>query len=317
VQRVTDGAGEQSELTLDLRARDGLLPPAVSNEVGRDGGEQRVREAAGSPAEAEVAEQPGDVQPPRGVGAGAVFPRLGALVAVGLFIAGQMGASLLLDGFGWLGVECEPLELSALAGAVAVVVRTGMIVRAEAGADTLEGALRNRGGWVGVGLAAGGVLPIQGAVNAQLRADVDAPIAVGAFSFLVATASMAFVLVGPLAVRRSARPTATRLETASWWGWLGGACGATYVTSVLLLVPKIGVAPTVALTVAGQQIASVFVRPLRPAALAAATDLAPTAHRRLPAARRDRPDPARLSRAPALWLPSRLRSRRRHSGGPA
>ena len=44
-----------------------------------------------------------------------------------------------------------------------------------------------------------------------------------------------------------------------WWGWLGGLCGATYVTSVFLLIPEIGVAPTIALTVAGQQIASVFV----------------------------------------------------------
>jgi bacterial/archaeal transporter family-2 protein len=33
-----------------------------------------------------------------------LFPRLGALVTVGLFIAGQMLASLALDGFGWLGV---------------------------------------------------------------------------------------------------------------------------------------------------------------------------------------------------------------------
>ncbi len=56
-----------------------------------------------------------------------------------------------------------------------------------------------------------------------------------------------------------------------WWGWLGGACGATYVTSVFTLIPQIGVAATVALTVAGQQAASVVVdrngllpRPRRP-----------------------------------------------------
>jgi transporter family-2 protein len=188
-----------------------------------------------------------------------LFPRLGALVAVGLFIAGQMGASLVLDGFGWLGVERESLELTALAGAVAVVLGTWMIVQAQAGGDSIEGAVRNRGGWVVVGLAAGAVLPVQGAINAQLRADVDAPITVGAFSFLVATASMAVVLVTVLAVRRSVRPTATGLRSVPWWAWLGGACGATYVTSVFVLIPEIGVAPTVALTVAGQQIASVFV----------------------------------------------------------
>jgi bacterial/archaeal transporter family-2 protein len=188
-----------------------------------------------------------------------LFPRLGALVAVGLFIAGQMAASLLLDGSGWLGVEREPLGPSALAGALAIVVATWMIVRAQAGREPLDGALRNRGGWVAAGLAAGAVLPVQGAVNAQLRADVDAPITVGAFSFLVATAAMAVVLALLLALRRSPRPADARLRAVPWWGWLGGACGATYVTSVFVLIPEIGVAPTVALTVAGQQVASVFV----------------------------------------------------------
>jgi bacterial/archaeal transporter family-2 protein len=188
-----------------------------------------------------------------------LFPRLGALVAVGLFIAGQMGASLLLDASGWLGVEREPLGVSAVAGALAVVVGTWMIVRAQAGAGSLDAALRNRRGWIAVGLAAGAALPVQGAVNAQLRAEVDAPITVGAFSFLVATVTMAVVLTVLLAATRSARPTAGRLGTVPWWGWLGGACGATYVTAVFVLIPEIGVAPTVALTVAGQQIASVFV----------------------------------------------------------
>src|ERR687887_492973 len=37
-----------------------------------------------------------------------LFPRLGAIVTVGLFIAGQMLASLALDTAGWLGVEARP-----------------------------------------------------------------------------------------------------------------------------------------------------------------------------------------------------------------
>ena len=188
-----------------------------------------------------------------------LFPRLGAVVAVGLFIAGQMGASLLLDGFGWLGVEREPFDAAAVVGAVAVVLATAMIVRAQAGGDALEAALRNRAGWVVFGLLAGAVLPIQGAVNAQLRGDIDAPITVGAFSFVVATVSMAIVLAGVLVFTRVPPPRFTGLGAVPWWAWLGGACGATYVTSVFLLIPEIGVAATVALTVAGQQVASVFV----------------------------------------------------------
>ena len=39
-------------------------------------------------------------------------------------------------------------------------------------------------------------VPVQGAVNAQLRADLDAPVAVGAFSFLVAAAPVVALTVG-------------------------------------------------------------------------------------------------------------------------
>jgi bacterial/archaeal transporter family-2 protein len=45
-----------------------------------------------------------------------LFPRLGAVVSVGLFIAGQMLASVLLDGFGWLDVGRQPVDLADVAG---------------------------------------------------------------------------------------------------------------------------------------------------------------------------------------------------------
>jgi transporter family-2 protein len=187
-----------------------------------------------------------------------LFPRLGALVAVGLFIGGQMLASLLLDGFGWLGVEQDPLDATALLGALAVGAGVWLAVRAQAGAGALEEAARERGGWVILGLAAGAVLPVQGAINAQLNAELDAATAVGALSFLVATGAMALVLGGVLAAG-SPRPRVVPLRRVPWWGWLGGLCGATYVTAVFLLMPEVGAAPVVVLTVAGQQLTSVAV----------------------------------------------------------
>ena len=68
----------------------------------------------------------------------------------------------------------------------------------------------------------------------------------------------------PLALAASlatgaARPRVAPLRALPWWGWLGGLCGATYVTAVFVLIPEIGAAPVVALTVAGQQLASVAV----------------------------------------------------------
>jgi bacterial/archaeal transporter family-2 protein len=188
-----------------------------------------------------------------------LFPRLGAVVSVGLFITGQMLASVVLDGFGWLGVEREPFDLPMIVGTAAVVVAGFAIVRAQTDAGALETALRERLAWIALGLAAGAVLPIQGAINAQLRADLDEPLAAGTFSFVVATIAMAVALLIGLRVARTQPPRIDGLATLPWWGWLGGLVGATYVTSVFLLIPEIGVAPTIALTVAGQQLASLLV----------------------------------------------------------
>jgi bacterial/archaeal transporter family-2 protein len=177
-----------------------------------------------------------------------LFPRLGAILTVALFIAGQMLVSLALDTTGWLGVSQQPLGPAALVGAAAVATGTALIAGSQADA-------RPAPGWAALGLAAGAALPLQGAVNAQLRADLDAPVTAGAWSFAVAAAAM----VAVLAVTGTREARVDRLDRVPWWGWLGGLCGAAYVTSVFLLIPEIGVAPTIGLTVAGQQIASILV----------------------------------------------------------
>jgi bacterial/archaeal transporter family-2 protein len=177
-----------------------------------------------------------------------LFPRLGAVLTVGLFIAGQMLVSLVLDATGWLGVAQEPLGAAAALGAATIATGAALI------AGSQEGA-RPHPAWAALGLAAGAALPLQGAVNAQLRVDLDAPVTAGAWSFVVAAAAM----VAVLAVTGTREARVDRLDRVPWWGWLGGVCGATYVTSVFLLIPEIGVAPTIGLTVAGQQIASVLI----------------------------------------------------------
>jgi transporter family-2 protein len=184
-----------------------------------------------------------------------LFPRLGAILTVGLWIAGQVLASLVLDGFGWLGVPREPLGPPEIAGALAVLAGAALIV----GASTARSAAAARVPWLGFAVLAGAALPLQGAVNAQLRADLDAPIAVGALSFIVATAGMGLLLAGSLSIAGGSRPRLGPLRGMPWWGWLGGLVGATYVTAVFTLIPEIGAAPTIALTVGGQQIASVLV----------------------------------------------------------
>ncbi|MDX8142037.1 DMT family transporter [Lentzea sp. BCCO 10_0061] len=174
-----------------------------------------------------------------------LFPRLGALAAVGLFVTGQMFASVVLDLFGLLGLHQKPLSAGIVIGAVAVLAGITVITRPKT----------RHVGWTGLGVVAGAVLPVQGAINARLRADLHAPLAVALISFVVATLAIAVVLL----FNRTPPPNLVPLKDMPWWGWLGGGCAAAYVTATFLLIPEIGAATTVVLTVTGQQLASALI----------------------------------------------------------
>ena len=186
-----------------------------------------------------------------------LFPRLGAVVTVGLFIAGQMFASLALDAFGVLGVPRKTPEIATMIGTFAVLGGAAAIVFGQKGAPSELSA--SKVGWILLALLAGAVLPIQGAINGLLRSDIGAPFVVGTVSFAVATLSMVVVLLVTLILTDAPKPRLSGLATMPWWGWLGAFCGATYVTTVFTAIPVIGTAAAVGLTVAGQQIASLFV----------------------------------------------------------
>lgn len=186
-----------------------------------------------------------------------LFPRLGAVVTVGLFIAGQMLASLGLDTLGIIGVPKQPPDASTIMGALAVLVGAAAIVLGQKGATTHLSP--SAFGWILLALLAGGVLPVQGAINGLLCSDIGAPFAVGTISFAVATLAMVVVLLITITLSDAPRPQLAGLMHMPWWGWLGAFCGATYVTTVFTAIPVIGTAAAVGLTVAGQQIASLFV----------------------------------------------------------
>jgi transporter family-2 protein len=184
-----------------------------------------------------------------------LFPRLGAVVTVGLWISGQMLASVIIDGAGLFGSGADGVGAPHLAGAGAVLAAAAMITRAQAGEGDRSLALP----FVGLALLAGAALPVQGGVNAELEAQLGAPVAVGLVSFVVATVTMALVLAASVGLGGGRPPAVAPLARVPWWGWLGGVAGASYVTAVFSLLPEIGAAATVALTVTGQQAASLLV----------------------------------------------------------
>ena len=114
-------------------------------------------------------------------------------------------------------------------------------------------------GWIALALFAGAVLPIQGAVNALLRNDL------GGATFAVGTISSSW--------RRWRWHHANRGERVIWrgqahpqWPVIDAMVGLAWwfrrcrlCETVFTAIPAIGAATTAGLTVAGQQVASVFV----------------------------------------------------------
>lgn len=219
-----------------------------------------------------------------------LFTRLGALATVALFVTGQMLASLGLDLLGAIGVPDRPLTASIMLGAAAVLAGITVIIGgqravkpgrqplpatarrdlATTGAATAATTIATytaeaarprptQAGWILLGIVAGAGLPVQGAVNAQLREKLQAPLAVALVSFTVATLTIAAVLAVLLLVKATRIPTLRPVTRMPWWGWLGAVCAVVYVTVTFLLIPVIGAATTIALTVTGQQLASAII----------------------------------------------------------
>ncbi|QUS62511.1 DMT family transporter [Synechocystis sp. PCC 7338] len=103
-------------------------------------------------------------------------------------------------------------------------------------------------------LVGGAILPVQVALNTLLRRYVGEPMQVTFISYLAgALASLAICILA-----RYPLPVVASLSQTSWWMWVGGCLGTFYVWSTIFATPKIGAALALALTIAGQMVAALF-----------------------------------------------------------
>lgn len=103
-------------------------------------------------------------------------------------------------------------------------------------------------------LAAGMFMPVQAGINAKLAGLIDGAIPAAFVSFFVGTVVLALVL----AVMGQGVPVSRALPASPWWYWVGGSLGAFFVTATVILAPRIGAGAMIALTLAGQLAASMF-----------------------------------------------------------
>ena len=106
---------------------------------------------------------------------------------------------------------------------------------------------------VAVALVSGASLPVQAGVNSALRHYVGRPELAALVSFTVGFLG----LLAWVIFTRQPWPSLAQAGRAPWWTWTGGFIGAFYVTAVVLLTPRLGVAATLAISVAGQMATAV------------------------------------------------------------
>ena len=109
-------------------------------------------------------------------------------------------------------------------------------------------------GWLIIVFICGALLPFQAGLNVRLGKSIDSPVYASMFSFIVGAVTVAIYL-------QFTKETISwaGLKSASIYSWLGGGVfGAIFITASMLAVPRIGMALTFGLVVAGQVIIAVL-----------------------------------------------------------
>lgn len=100
---------------------------------------------------------------------------------------------------------------------------------------------------------AGGATALQAPTNARLATAVASPVNAAFVSFAVGTAAL-----GILAAILHTRPDVEAAKGLPWYAWIGGLYGVIFVVAATWAVPRLGVAMTITLMVAGQLMLSLI-----------------------------------------------------------
>lgn len=109
--------------------------------------------------------------------------------------------------------------------------------------------------FVALALLAGVTTAYQPGLNAKFADQAGGRVWGGVANFAIGLLAMTVVTCA----MRATPPTPSKLGAGPWWMWLGGLCGAFFVTLALILVPKIGAATYLTAMISGQLVASVVI----------------------------------------------------------
>jgi transporter family-2 protein len=110
--------------------------------------------------------------------------------------------------------------------------------------------------WPLVGVLAGAMVAVQAPINADLARGLGSTLAAATISFL--SGAVLLGLITFLIIRAQGAAVTWR-EPEPWLFVVGGLLGAVYVTSTIVLIPRLGAAALMAFLITGQLIAGMAI----------------------------------------------------------
>lgn len=104
-------------------------------------------------------------------------------------------------------------------------------------------------------LAVGGALTFQALANAEMGRVGRSPLTGAIINFVVGMGALALLYISGVL----GKPQWSELRSAPWWAWLGGLVGATFITTMIVAVPRIGAVTAFTAIILGQLTASATV----------------------------------------------------------
>lgn len=105
-----------------------------------------------------------------------------------------------------------------------------------------------------VALVAGALVPLQAGSNAELGRALGHPLWATVVSLLVSLIAIIPVIL----LMRVSAPVLNQVGQLPMWVWFGGIAGVIYITSALLLVPRLGATNFMVCVIAGQILISLI-----------------------------------------------------------
>lgn len=177
--------------------------------------------------------------------------RIGAGAVAAATIAGQLTSSVVIDDFGWVGVDQIPVTGLRVVGAVLLLAGTVLVVHRKKYVEDVEGA--GKAGLIAiVAMAAAGVgVGFQHPMNAEL-ADHIGGLNSSLMNFMTGTVLLIVLVAATRSVGQIKKVTEVR-----WYYLLGGLIGIVTVLSALTAVETIGAAGLTSALVTGQLLSSI------------------------------------------------------------